>query len=221
MAFSSIRRTTLSAVAVFLAPLPSAANVDLDFSPVTMMAVLGDVVEVRLIARSDNAAAECMQAVAMIIEWDATTLEFVEATQDDADFTWLTSGFLNDPDGINDDLLDGNIKFSALASPGGPFADVPPEGFVITTLRFRAAAVSPGTQIRYLPSLGQFGQTIVFGCDGPQQDVTGDISGTASVVIAGPTPAVSDYGIAAMWVAILLSGICVLARRQPGTESSH
>ena len=218
MTLGSIKRITLSAVAVFFAPLPSAANVNLDFSPVTTTVLLGDVVEVRLIARSDNAAAECMQAVAMIIEWDATALEFVEATQDDADFTWLTSGLLNDPDGINDDLLDGNIKFSALASPAGPFADVPPEGLVVTTLRLRAAAVSPGTQIRYLPSLGQFCQTIVFGCDGPQQDVTGEISGTATVVIAGPTPAVSDYGVAAMWVAILLSGIYVLARRQRGAE---
>jgi len=168
------------------------ALVDLELQPAHQQVGMGDVVEIQIVARAPTP--QCINGIDAIIAWDPNVLTLTGHDQTDAGYVWLTAGFLNDPDDINDDLSDGDGLFTALAFPGNPaFAD--PNGLVVTTLRFEPVALSSGTVVRFLSQLGQFGHTRVL-CGG---NITGDISSTAIVEVfpcPGPCPAdIDDSGL--------------------------
>lgn len=173
-------------------PLLATAQVDLLFDPVTQTVSLEeeDIVEIDLLAHSSDGSEQAITVIDAIISWDSEILELLGASDANATFAWFVSGFLGDPDNINDGISDppegvpnndGDALYTALAPPGTP-AIAGKDDVVVTTLIFRALQPTPATVVSFIPSLGDFGQTRVFG-EGVQNDITGDISATATVSI--------------------------------------
>ena len=174
------------------------ADVDLLFDPAVQIVLLDedDTVEINLVAHSADGTEQLISALDAIFIWDPTMLEFLGADGSNADVSWLISGFFDDSnfDNINDGTLDppigvpdndGDAMFTALAFPSSP-APTGPDDIVITTLLFRALQPTPATVVQFLPAVGEFARTRVFG-EGKQNDITGDISATATVMIVSGT----------------------------------
>lgn len=177
-----------------------AGTVSLSFDPVSQVVGVGDSVYINLVASADTTA-ESITALDAILDWDPTYLALQGVSNPGSQ--WLSSAFLPDPDGINTDLTDGDALYTALA-PGGPSNQpvVPPD-LVVTTIEFLALAETPGTVLQLTPSLGTFGETRVFG-EGVQNDITGDISGTGTVIIIPEPGAFVLFGL----------GLLLLKQRQ-------
>lgn len=172
------------------------AEVDLLFDPPMQTVLLDedDTVEINLVAHSADRTEQFITALDAILVWDPTVLELLGVDDSDADVSWFVFGFLPDPDGINEGISDppigvpdndGDAIFTALAPPDSP-ASTGPDDIVITTLLFRALQPTSATVVQFLPAMGNFGHTRVFG-KGKQNDITGDISATATVVIVQGT----------------------------------
>ncbi len=168
------------------------ADVDLLFDPPsqTIFLNVNDLVEVNLVAHSADGSPQAINAIDMILDWDPDVLELLGADDANAGYAWFISGFLNDPDDINDGtseppigvpMNDGDAIFTALADVDNP-ATTGPDDLIIVTLQFRALQISPGTEVSFTPFLGEYGETRVFG-EGIQNNITGDISATALISI--------------------------------------
>jgi hypothetical protein len=119
---------------------------------------VGDLIEVELVARSsDPILSQSVAGLDAIIGWDSTVLAFCtngssgvpsscEPGVVDGDYNWngLVGPFVDDTnvDGLNNDLTDGLILYSAFSQFGNP-AIAPPEGLVVARFSFRA--LSTGT----------------------------------------------------------------------------
>jgi hypothetical protein len=181
-----------SALCILAHSAAALADVDLLFDPVTQTVVVGDTVEINLVARSNDGTPQLIVGIDAIIAWDPAALELLGADSSSAGVDWFVSGFLNDPDGINDGIdeppfgvpfNDGDALFTAMAPPGSP-GIAGPDDLVVTTLLFQALVPTAGTTISLLPELGTYGLTRVLSVD--YQEITGDISGTATVEITCP-----------------------------------
>ena len=162
--------------------------VDLTFHPATQTVEVGDLVEIDLIASSNDAQDQLFAAIeAILLNWQPTYLGFLGVDDSGAGYPFgPVSHFLPDPDSINDDLNDGDALFVALAAPGEEVA-APPEGLVVTTLQFEALAETDGAVVGFLDEWpGGVATTRVRRLD--LTDVTGDISSTATVIVV-PEPA--------------------------------
>ncbi|MGD8453856.1 MAG: hypothetical protein PVJ57_18735 [Phycisphaerae bacterium] len=156
-------------------------SVDLLFSPVTVTAPAGAVIEIDFIARSDDEGDQPFAAIEAILNWDPAYVDLLGVDSSSAGYPFgPTNHFMPDPDGINTDLHDGNALFIALAQPGEQ-AYAPPEGLVVTTFRFETLAATNASVIHLLPTLGAHGVTRVRRLD--LTDVTGDISAATTVLI--------------------------------------
>lgn len=120
----------------------------------------GDLVEIDFILVSDGRGAEPFDTTDVIVGWDPAHLELVGHDDTNADAVWFLSGFLNDPDGVNDDLTDGDAIYSALAQPGNTVAALP-SGTTITTLQFLALADIALTEVEMRASVGTSGESRV------------------------------------------------------------
>jgi hypothetical protein len=149
-----------------------AGDVDLTLSPPTQSTPEGCDAYVDVLLSADMPTE--IVAVDLILSWDPTELELVQNISGPDD--WFVSGFLNDPDGINDDLTDGDALFTALAYPFGTVI-VPPASVLVT---FHFKALDDG-QVSILPSLGVYGTTKVVGTT-PGELITGTLSGPVSIV---------------------------------------
>lgn len=162
-------------------------NIDLLFrpaAPVVFHAVEDEVVQIRLIARSDSEANQSMSAMDAILVWNPQHLRLLGVDSGGAGYVWFFAGFMPDPDGINSTFEDGDALFTALARPGVP-AQATPAGLVVTTLRFRALETVCRTELRFIPTMGQYGRTRVFDGAEPNREVTGDISSRSLLTICG------------------------------------
>jgi len=164
--------TVLSLIAALLS---ITGQVDLPLSPSSQTAVAGQVISVDLYAVA--AATESITAVDAIVSWDPTRLELLSAAI--GDFPVFVNGFLPDPDGINDDITDGEALYTALAPPTTP-AVVPPDLHVVT-FSFK---VLTSACVSLTPSVGAFGKTRVIGTV-PGVEITGVISGAVSLEVPG------------------------------------
>ena len=176
---------TLLAACCLLGPVGNAwADIDLLFDPATQTVPIGTVAEIDMVARSDDATTQHFAALEAILHWDPMAMDLLGVDDGPSGYPFLSSHFLPDPDGINDDLHDGDALFTALA-PAGQEAPVPPEGLIVTRLRFQALARTPGTVVCFLSSLGQRAVTRLRRLD--LTNVTGDISatGTVTIVVCG------------------------------------
>ncbi|MFQ5494805.1 MAG: S8 family serine peptidase, partial [Phycisphaerae bacterium] len=124
-------------------------------------------------------------ALDVALRWDPTVVELVGAI-DNGPYAWMMSGFPDDAalDGLNDSMLDGDAKYTALARIGSA-ATATPEGLLVTTLRFVARADNAATAIVMAPTLGGSAVTRVFGGDAPNRIVTGSLF-NADVTVAPP-----------------------------------
>ena len=190
----SVSASMVASLWVFGLTCPALAEVDLLFEPSTQTVLLevGDLVAVNLVAHSSDGSEQRITIIDAILAWDPAMLELLGVDDSNAGATWLVSGFLNDADGINQGISeppvgvpdnDGDAIYTALAPPGAP-ASAGPDDLVVTSIQLRALQPTAATVVSFVPELGEFGQTRVFG-EGKQNDITGDISATATIVIVG------------------------------------
>jgi hypothetical protein len=158
--------------------------VDLSFTPAYQTAQLNDIIEIDVVATSDGASGQPFATLTATLEWDPLALEFLGNDDSGADYTWFVSGFLNDPDGINDVLDDGDAIYNAWAQVGGEAVAPPqPQVLTVTTLRFRVVSATGQSTLRYLAVMGDYAETQVLALGAI--DVTGDIESTAVVTAGG------------------------------------
>lgn len=152
---------------------PGAGGVDMTLVTDPAPVPTGCVAAVDLVLSS--AVPATVAAVDVILTWDPAELELIQALPSAED--WFVAAFLNDPDGINDDVLDGEALFTALANPSAPL-ELPPD-LVVATFLF---TVLDDGDVAIAPSAGAFGVTAVHGIV-PGEVVTG--------VLGGPVPVTS------------------------------
>lgn len=192
--FSSRAKFFAIALVLFGAGAPFAsATVDLILTPSLQIKATGQTVEVTLSAQWNGTPGQQFSAVDAILTWDPNHLQFTGFDTSMAGYTWFIAGFLNDPDGINTTLADGNGLFTALALPGAPAtAPAAPGTLIIAKFRFLALTGTASTAIQLLPTLGTFGRTRVLGSTAGS-DITGNIATSALVTIIEPcSPTVGD-----------------------------
>ena len=147
-------------------------DVDMTLTPSTQTVPFDCIAEVDLVLSASMAAS--VAAVDVIINWDPTKLTLIQAVPGDQD--WFVAAFLNDPDGINDDVTDGDALFTALPTPSIPLS-VPPD-LVVATFQFKV--IDTG-QVGMLASLGTYGKTRVIGTI-PGEDLTGVIGPPVTII---------------------------------------
>ena len=166
-----------------------AETVSLSFRPMHQTSGVGALVEVDIIASSDGMVDQPVVAIDAILQWDPDYLELIGVDNSNADYNWFVADFLNDPDGINDDLTDGDALFTALAQAGNPAMVPPPPGHIITTVQFLALQPTMVTTLSYVETMGTYGRTRVL--YEPGGEITGDISAVAEIAIC-PLPGCSS-----------------------------
>ena len=198
---------------------PVVADVDLLFDPAsqTISLDIGDLIEINLVAHSSDGTEQPIVAIDAILNWDPGFLELLGADASGAGPSWSVAGFLNDPDDINQGIdqppldvpaNDGNAIYTVLVEPGMTVS-VGPNDLVVTTIQFRALQTTQATVVSYLPAVGIYGETRVFGA-GIQNNITGDISATAFVEVVQfcsvvcPTDINGNFETTAFDLAVLL-----------------
>lgn len=156
---------------LLLLPALGGASVDMTLSPTPQTVYTGCVAEVDLVLSSGTAAP--IAAVDALLSWDPAKLELIQAVPSGAG--WFLAAFLNDPDGINADVLDGQALFTALVNPASPLVVAPQ--LVVATFQFR---VLEDGAVGLTPALGAFGKSRVIGTT-PGDDLTGSLSIPVSI----------------------------------------
>jgi hypothetical protein len=166
----------ISIIGNFADRFAQADLVDLRYEPADRSCVaIGQTVSVDVVASTAGALTH-INAIDMLMHWNPAELTLISVDHSREGHPWFIAGFLNDPDGINADLLDGDALLTVLSPPDN-LAPVPPD-LIVTTLRFRAASASEG-DISFRATLGMFGRTRVLGPN--QANLTGDFSSVAMV----------------------------------------
>ncbi|MCA9286587.1 MAG: hypothetical protein KDA22_15285 [Phycisphaerales bacterium] len=177
------------AIAGFGACTPALASVDLSLSPSFQETIAGATIEINIVVTASGDSPEPFDALDAIIQWDPAFLTLIGATQVNSPATFFAAGFLADPDGVNDDLTDGTVIFTALAPPGtaiyappaGPTLQA--NGLIVTTLVFEAKDCTDSTSVSFLPEIGAFGSSRVLF---QGWKVTGDLGGPSKTLIDCP-----------------------------------
>lgn len=180
------------------------AAVNLELRPEPQTVAVGALVDIGLFAVSDDGTDQFFSAMDVVLTWDPTALELVEAI-DNGPHNWnFMFGFPPDEqlDGLNDSLLDGDALFQAASFTP---AAATTEGLLITTLRFTALSDTTLTQVVIDPALENITPTRVFA---PGAVIVTGTLGSASVTIVGePSLSASDVNMPAGRTAnIVVSG---------------
>lgn len=164
------------------AAVPAAADVDLSLHPVEDPVAVGQTVAITLTATNHSDEVQQVGAIDVILHWNPDKLGPI-AVNNNGPYSWIVSGFLPDPDGINAAFDDGDALYTALASASSP-ASIPAHGqLIVTTFEFEAIAAAEDTPIDIVAEQGQFAKTRVLAPNPPQLDVLGTFEG-ASVTLA-------------------------------------
>lgn len=166
----------LATTSVGQPPASQLKTVDVSLEPPRVCAALGETATVYVVVSAVEPAA--LGAVDVLFEYDPRlTLVSAEAVG-----CWFHTGFLNDPDGINDDTHDGEALFTLL---GGLTDDqrmyATPCGTRIVELTFRGEG-----QVRLVDASGVYGLTRVLPPDPPNFNITGKNKDLTEVVVCGP-----------------------------------
>jgi hypothetical protein len=187
---SVLRRTaplSIFALLTLSGPSSPAGTVSLTFRPSFQTSGVGALVNVDLIAVSDDGTDDAVGAMGVILAWDPAYLQFVGFDNTNAGYHWYHSGLAPaDPDGINDDLTDGDLYYVAQCQLGDPAMVPPAPGLLVTTVQFTALQETDLTSIGYLESLGQFTETQIIDFN-TSLPITGSIDAVAEVAIC-PLP---------------------------------
>ena len=174
----------LAPLLVVFAPVASAQLADLSFSPALTVVQVGDPINIQLVVSADGLSAIDYAAIDALLDYDSTYMALVGVDDTLSSESWFVSSFLPDPDGINDNITDGNALYTALCQPQTP-ASASPAGSIVTTLQFVAILETPGTVLSFTPTLGTWGSTDVYDFHTAGGILTGDISDTATIRIVG------------------------------------
>ena len=191
-------------VATLAMSSPLRAEVNLEWRPAAQAVCVNDTVEIGLYVVSDDATDQTVGAISVILLWDPTQLELL-GKEENGPYAWMSSEFPDDSalDGLNAPFTgpspfvpdnDGDANFVAWA----PFAPSPPaiavpDGLLVVTFVFRLLVSETG-QIEIPRTFGTFTVTAVFDGEVPGLNVTGQISGPATIGIGCLPPAVSAVG---------------------------
>lgn len=165
----------------------ASANIDLFFAPVEIFSpgptcTAGSILTVQLRARSSTATPEEFTSLSVILEWDPTKLQFMENIPNvGPEYVWAFEFY--PAGGINPNYADGDASYYA----GGQFFTPPiapdntTNGMLVTTFKFMVLAPTDASSLVMIPSrAGELTQT----SDINANDTTGDISSTATFVVA-------------------------------------
>lgn len=155
----------------FLFLLPTiASTVDVSLTPALQDVPPDCTVEIDLVLSA--ASPTTVTSLDAIVSWDPGLLKLIEVVA--SPDGWLAAGLLNDPDGINDNVMDGDALYRALSGITTPLVVSTPH--TVATFEFQ---VMDDGDVSLLSSLGSFGVTAVYG-ESPGQDLTGTLSGPAA-----------------------------------------
>jgi hypothetical protein len=171
-------------------------SVDVGLYPPWSSATTNTTTAYEVILTSDSVVA--VGAVDLLIEWDVSeagvpagrvaskaiptarpTLELIEVTPLG---TWFVADFLPDPDGINDDITDGQAIYTLLAPVGWPVGQpvATPNGTPVLRLKFKVRATG---SVDIVPAAGAYGETRVLEYGVPNSDITGDNEAVSTAYI--------------------------------------
>ena len=177
----------------------TAADIDLEWRPLSQTVNVGDPLGIGLYAVSDSSEAQWFSSTQVILSWDPTYLELTGNDTAGALPLFGSSFLLGDSFGINEanPPADGDGMWVGLA-PFGQELDVTPEGSLLTTITFNALAETPGTWVTMLESSQHPplppGYTKMLNAQ--SEDVLGQLGSPASVTIV-PEPSTMALGILA------------------------
>lgn len=124
------------------------ANVNLEWRPEWQAVLIGQTVDIRLYAVSDDETNQSIGAISAILSWDPDFLELVDI-ENNGPYAWAFSGFPS-LSYLNDDVLDGDAYYTAfMALVGGP-AYATPDGLLVATLRFVALKETSVTKLSFI-----------------------------------------------------------------------
>ncbi len=165
------------------------ANVNLELRPLKNSYKVGEVVNVDIVAVSDNPT-ETIGALDVIIQWDPAVINPIssyDSRAHDANggYAWFSSGFIN-PAHLNDSLSDGDAMWTGLGQFLTPFVATS-QGNILTTLKFtaRRACVLGHPTFVGLPATLNGYATAVYSGDQANKNITGNLTGTPVMTIPG------------------------------------
>ncbi len=176
------------------------ANIDLEFRTTSSTTFVGDTFTVSLYGLSSSGPNQS-SAGQVIVTWDTAFVQLAGLNTAGAP-SFLSSGFLGDPHGLNSSLTDGNAMWIFFAMPGSPFTATP-AGALLMGFNFTALApTSPTTLINIAATGGSpTGHTIMYDAFIPNPNITGTLTGT-NMQVLGPAPG----GVGVLRAALLLGG---------------
>ena len=163
----------------------AAADINLEFRPVSAVVSTGQQVQMQLFAVSDAQTDQLLSAIQLVFAWQPMHLTLTGTSAVGAP-PLAFSGFpASGHFGLNESPIpqDGDGFYLALSF--SPIAATP-AGTLITTLNFNALAPTVGTSIDILSSGGVGGQTIVASGSVPGLDVTGTFTSGVVTIVPGP-----------------------------------
>jgi hypothetical protein len=149
--------------------------------------LVGEVFTVGLYGVSTGAPDQT-SAGQVILTWDTTYVQMSGLNVAGAP-SYLSSGFLGDPFGLNASITDGNAMWIYFAMPASPVTATP-AGTLLMGFHFTALApTAPATLIDIAATAGSpTGQTIIYDSVVPNTSITGTLAGTTmQVLVPGPT----------------------------------
>ena len=165
-----------SLVHVAVLAAATSAQVDLRIEPDDQLTLVGEIIEVELVIEAADDP-EFVSAVDAILSWDPARLSLVSSAL--GDVPPYVFGFLNDPDGINADVTDGEALYTMLTPPGAPLSLI---GDVVVA-RFEFEVLTSAC-VGLTPSAGVYGLTRVHGIV-PGETVTGTLAPHSVVEVPG------------------------------------
>lgn len=178
---------TLAAAAVLACGSAAGAGVDVALAPEQPVALVGEVVRVRIVLTADSPEPESISSARVLLNWNPAALRLSGADQAGA-VPLLSSGFPGDPYGLNEATVpqDGTALFLAFA-PLATAIPVDQEGVLLGTLLFECLAPGQAT-VEVPPTAGlPATHTTIFDGSAPNLDITGARLNADVSVVTEPT----------------------------------
>jgi hypothetical protein len=174
-----------AAASIGLAAPAARGNISLELHTTTPIVSVGNTFTIDLYGVSTGAP-DTTSAGQVILSWNTAFVQLL-GTNTSGTPSYLASGFLGDPHGINSSTTDGDAMWIYFAPPGNPLA-TSASGTLMMRFNFTALSMTtPDTLIDIETSAGSPpGQTIIYDGTIPNTNITGSLSGVAIQVVPGP-----------------------------------
>ncbi|MFQ5494278.1 MAG: hypothetical protein ACE5EX_02760 [Phycisphaerae bacterium] len=170
---------------------PARAQVNLEWRLANERLRQGDIVDVGLVAVSNDAMDKSLVSINANVGWDPLVLR-LDGLVNNGPFQWPLSAFPFDAglDGLNADCSptrfcaaygglpfnDGTARYAASAFSPNASPPATPKGLLITTLQFTATAATPAARVFFLDDVSLMSPTVVLRtADGAVLEVTGTV----------------------------------------------